>query len=162
MEGLIDYVQQHQGQFWVLAGFVMLAIEAFVLGMGTGILLFVGLGAIATGLLMQTGLIPETWTSGISGVGIASAIITGILWKPFKRIQGSQENPRKEVSNDMVGLRILLTRNLSHTQPVEHQYSGISWKLQIDPEANIDSIPSGTEVEVTATSVGVMRVRPCS
>ena len=58
--------------------------------MATGVLLFVGLGALATGLMMLAGILPETWLAGFASIGISSAVITALLWQPFKHLQGDR------------------------------------------------------------------------
>ncbi len=69
---LIEYINQHQGEFWIAVGFAILILEGILLGLATGILLFVGLGALATGLLMLMGVLPETWLAGFASIGISS------------------------------------------------------------------------------------------
>ena len=83
---VIDYIVNHQSEFWLVFGFGMLAIEV-VTGFSTGVFLFAGLGAVTTGVLMSLGVLPETWISGVSCTGISTGIITALLWKPLKRLQ---------------------------------------------------------------------------
>jgi hypothetical protein len=79
VEMITEYILNHQTECWFIFGFLMLALEV-VTGLTTGIFLFGGLGALATGLLMSVGVLPETWIAGVSSTGISSGIITLILW----------------------------------------------------------------------------------
>lgn len=155
---IVDYINNHQGEFWIAVGFLLLAIELLLMGMTTGVLLFAGLGALTTGILMQAGVLPETWVVGIASLGISSGVITALLWKPLRRIQGSRA-PRKDTSSDLVGLEFLLEQDITPTAPGAKRYSGIAWRVEIDPEAGVDRIPAGQRVAVSSVDVGVFRVK---
>lgn len=156
---IIDYINQHQGEFWIAAGFLLLAIEVLVMGMASGVLLFAGLGALATGLLMVVGVLPETWVVGISGFGICSGLITALLWKPLRRMQGGHA-PNKDTSSDLIGLEFVAEQDITPLQPGTHRYSGIQWRVEMDRDAGVESIPAGRRVVVASVDVGVFRVKP--
>lgn len=155
---IADYINAHQPEFWILLGFVMLAIEVSI-GLATGLLLFGGLGALGCGLIMMTGLIPETWTAGVAGTGILTAIFTAILWRPLHRLQGERAHG-KDNSSDLVGYEFVIEQDIDSLHPGRKRYSGIEWRVEIDRHAGVDSIKAGRHVVVTSVDVAIFRVKP--
>ena len=154
---IVDYIVSHQAEFWLMVGFAMLAIEVLT-GFTIGVFLFGGLGALATGLLMSLGVLPETWVAGIATTGISSGVITSLLWKPLKKLQG--DGPiAKDNSSDLVGYEFVLACDISLTKPGSTEYSGISWKVKIDKDAGVDTMSAGDRVAVSSVEVGVFNVK---
>ncbi len=153
---IADYIVSHQSEFWLMTGFSMLVIEV-VTGFTTGIFLFGGLGALTTGLLMSFGILPETWIAGVSCTGISSGIITALLWKPLKNLQGDRPK-EKDNSSDLVGHEFVVESNITLDNPGSTNYSGITWKVVIDKDAGIDTIEAGQRVSVSSVEVGVFKV----
>ena len=104
---MMEYINSHLSGFWIALGFAMLAAEVLLFGFTTIIFLFAGLGALVSGLLMNAGVIPETWVAGTACFGIATGISSAILWKPLKAMQDKSAPPRKPTS-DIVGLEFVL------------------------------------------------------
>ena len=154
---ITDYIVSHQSEFWLVFGFVMLAIEV-VTGFTVGVFLFGGLGALMTGLLMSVGVLPETWIAGIACTGISSGVITSLLWKPLKKLQGDRP-AGKDNSSDLVGYEFVVDSELTVNKPGSTNYSGITWKVEIDKDAGIDIIEAGQRVTVVSVEVGVFKVK---
>jgi membrane protein implicated in regulation of membrane protease activity len=154
---IADYIANHLAEFWLVAGFVMLAIEV-ITGFTTGVFLFAGLGALTTGLLMQFGVIPGTWIAGISTAGISSGVIASLLWKPLKKLQGDRP-AGKDNSSDLIGHEFVVENDISVNKPGFIKYSGIDWKIEIDKDADIDTIQTGQRVTVSSVEVGVFKVK---
>jgi len=155
---IAEYINTHQAEFWIIIGFLMLAVEVST-GMVTGIFLFASIGAIITGLLMLAGLLSETWEIGIASTAICSAIVTVLLWKPLKNLQNS-DIPEKDNSSDLVGYEFVLEQDISLLAPGKTRYSGIDWKVEIYKDAGVDEIKAGQHVEVCSVDVGKFRVKP--
>ena len=154
---IIDYILNHHSEFWLVVGFVMLAIEV-VTGFTTGVFLFAGLGALITGALMSLGMLPETWVAGVSCTGISTGIITALLWKPLKNLQGNRPT-QKDNSSDLVGYEFIVENDITSVNPGSTNYSGISWKVEIDQDAGVDTIEAGQRVSVSSVEVGVFKVK---
>ena len=154
---IANYIVSHQAEFWLVFGFVMLAIEV-VTGFTTGVFLFGGLGALTTGSLMSFGVLPETWIAGISCTGISSGIITSLLWKPLKNLQGNRPSV-KDNSSDLIGHEFVVDSDIAMNKPGATSYSGINWKVEFDKDAGIDSIEAGQRVSVSSVEVGVFKVK---
>jgi membrane protein implicated in regulation of membrane protease activity len=156
---MIEYIQNNQSGFWIAAGFIMLAAEVLLFGFTTIILMFAGLGAVMTGLLMMFGLLPESWIAGTSCFGISTGIISTLLWKPLKSMQDNRTSPRKP-SSDLIGHEFVVQQKVTTLQPGTYRYSGVDWKVEIDTDAGVDTLKAGQRVTVSSVDVGVFRVKP--
>ena len=154
---MIDYIHTHQAEFWMTLGLVLLVIEVLVMGLTTLVLIFAGLGALATGLLMMAGLLPETWIAGLAGFGICSGVVSMLLWKPLRRLQSGSASQQK-VSGDFTGLEFVLEQDVSRQKPGAYRYSGIDWRVELDGSCALDSLTEGQRVRVVEAGVGVFRV----
>ncbi len=156
---MIEYFHSHQSGFWMAAGFIMLALEVLLFGFTTIILLFAGLGALITGLMMNFGLLPETWIAGTASFGIATGVISVLLWKPLKSMQDNS-TPSKKQSSDLIGYTFVTQQDVTLMQPGEHRYSGVDWKVEIDSTAGVDEIGAGQRVMVVSLDAGIFRIKP--
>lgn len=156
---MIEYIQTHQSGFWIATGFILLAAEALVFGFTTIIFLFAGIGALATGLLMAAGILPETWIAGTSSFGIATGIISVLLWKPMRRLQNDNVSSRSH-SSDLIGYEFVLQDDISPMSTGSHRYSGVDWKIELDSSASVERISAGQRVVVASVDAGIFRVKP--
>lgn len=154
---ITDYIVSHQSEFWLVFGFVLLAAEVLT-GFTVGVFLFAGLGALTTGGLMSFGLLPETWIAGIASTGISTGVITAVLWKQLKKLQGGRAVV-KDNSSDLIGHTFVVENDITRTKPGSTNYSGISWKVEIDKDAGVDTIEVGKSVTVSSVEVGAFKVK---
>lgn len=154
---MIEYINSHLPGFWIALGFTLLAMEVLLFGFTTIILLFSGMAAITTGLLMMLGLLPETWLAGMACFGVSTGIYSLLLWKVLQKLQISGKPSRKPTS-DLIGYEFVLQEDVTATNPGQHRYSGILWKVENDHKTS-DTLPAGQRVKVTSVDVGVMRVQ---
>jgi membrane protein implicated in regulation of membrane protease activity len=154
---ITDYIINHQAEFWLVCGFLMLTLE-IVTGFTTGVFLFGGLAALTAGILMSIGVLPQTWVAGVSCTGIGSGIIVLLLWKPLKKLQGNR-TAEKDNSSDLVGHEFLLESDISVSNPGVTEYSGVTWKVEIDEDAGVDALAAGQSVSVSSVEVGVFKVK---
>lgn len=154
---IIDYIVAHQPEFWLVVGFTLLALEV-ITGFTVGIFLFAGLAALVTGGLMNFGVLAETWIAGISSTGIGSGVITALLWKPLKKLQGNK-SVEKDNSSDLIGHSFVLDDDIAINKPGMTSYSGVSWRVEIDPSAGVDVIEAGKRVTVSSVEVGIFKVK---
>jgi len=156
---MMEYIYAHQAGFWITLGFIFLALEVLVFGFTTIVMFFAGLGAITAGLFMKFGLIPQTWIAGIACFGISTGVYSILLWRPMKRIQ-SNSSPQVDQSSDLIGLEFVVAQDITLLQPGTTKYSGISWRVEIDKDAGVDSLSAGQRVTVTSLDAGLFRVKP--
>lgn len=155
---MIEYIQAHHAGFWIALGFLLLALEVLVFGFTTIVFLFSGLGAITTGLLMQFGILPHTWVAGISCFGLSTGLYSILLWKTLQRIQASE--PQQQQSSDLIGHEFIVEQEITSLQPGTTKFSGISWRVEIDKDAEVDKLSPGQRVVVSSLDAGVFRVKP--
>jgi len=155
---MIEYFEANQHAFWFALGFVLLALEIGYLGLASGLVLFSGIGALLTGLLIWLGWLPETWLAGVASLGISSFLIALVLWKPLLRFQ-NQKAPGKDNSSDLIGHEFHLQQDITTNTYGKTQYSGIEWRVEIDAHSGLTSLDSGSQVVVTSVDAGVFRVK---
>jgi len=151
----MDYIINNLAQSLVILGLILLAIEVIVLGFSTFVLFFVGLASIFTGILIGIGALESDIFDASLAVGVLSALIAAVSWKPFKLLQNNVGNT--QTTNDMIGNKFTLSDDLSPGHSVTCHYSGIDWQVSSD-----DTIMLGFEVEITHVSVGKLRVKQVS
>lgn len=150
---MLTFLQGHQVEFWIALGALTLIIELTVLGAGSFVLLFMGLGALATGALIAGGLLPELWVAGAGAFGGLSCFFGVALWRPLRRFSEGEKPPPGQ-SSDFLGLRFRLPEPLVAGGSVSIRYSGVTWELvSPDLEAN-ESLDQGLEVTVVGVEPG--------
>jgi inner membrane protein len=154
---MIEYINTHQSGFWIATGFVLLAAEVLVFGFATIVFMFAGIGAIVTGLAMQFGMLPETWTAGIACFGITTGLASAILWRPLRKLQDNS-TPRQQQTSDLIGYEFVLQQDVTATQPGQYRYSGVDWRVELDGSSS-DQLSAGQKVTVTSVDAGVFRVK---
>lgn len=155
MQEIVNYFAAHNDAFWYVLGGGMLVLEALVLGLSTGILLFTGIGAMLTGLAVSLGF-GTTKEEQIIIFGITSVLVTAILWKPFKSLQKTKST--QDTSSDMIGMTVKLTAEATRSKSGTIRWSSIDWKAELDKSCPKDSIAEGEDVTVTAVTAGKMTI----
>ena len=132
---IIQYLLDNHDQTFYLIGGVSLVIELALLGLG-GPLLFFGIAAFITGALSGLGVI-SGWESETFTVGVCTAILAIVLWKPLKKFQNSGGGP--DTSSDMIGLKVPASSMINQTGG-KIRYSGIDWSARLSTDAGVESI----------------------
>lgn len=146
---------ENTAQMLMAAGVLLAVIDIVFLGFATFFLTLIGLATLTTGLLLQFGIISDTWTVISLCIAVLSAVYSAILWKPLSNLQKTE--PKHNVHSDLFGHQFRLETPVSPTQPGSYQYSGITWKIESD-----ESLLAGDKVEVTDIQVGLMTVKSVS
>ena len=143
----MNWISNNLSESLIMAGLALLVIEVVVLGFSTFVLFFVGLAAMAVGGLITVGVVPNSMLSALSSLGVLTAFLAILLWRPLKSIQGNVES--KKVTSDLVGHSFILNEAVSMSKNPAYRYSGIDWNLSSEQE-----LSAGTLVEVTGVTVG--------
>ena len=143
----MNWVNDNLSESLIIAGLTLLVIEVVVLGFSSFVLFFVGLAALVAGGLMALAVVPDSMLSALSSVGVLTALLAMLLWRPLKSMQGKVES--KRVTSDLVGHSFILNEAVSMTKNPAYRYSGIEWNLSSEQE-----LSAGTLVEVTGVAVG--------
>jgi hypothetical protein len=148
----MNWINDNLSESLIIVGLALLVIEVVVLGFSTFVLFFVGLAAVVAGWLMAIGVVPYSTLSALSSLGVLTALLALLLWRPLKSMQGKVES--KKVTSDLVGHSFILNEAVSMTKNPTYRYSGIEWSLSSEQE-----LSAGTLVEVTGVAVGAFIVR---
>ncbi len=138
--------------YWAAAGIVLILIEIGFFGFG---FLFLGIGCLLSYIFIQFNLIEPNIVTQFAICGIGTVLSWILLWKPLKRIMKSEN---KEYTN-MVGKTAKTTKHTLHkNMDGEVIWSGVKMKAQIDPEANLESIPPNSDVKITSVKGNTLLV----
>tara|TARA_B100000809_G_scaffold266065_1_gene327175 strand:+ start:9873 stop:10337 length:465 start_codon:yes stop_codon:yes gene_type:complete len=150
---IVQYFSNNHDQLlYVIAG-LSFVVELSVMGMG-GPLLFFAAASFITGILVSMGVI-SGWEAEVFTVGVLTAAIAALLWKPFKRFQNS--GGRSDTSSDMIGLTVPVSAEISHNGG-SIRYSGINWKARL-ALASETAIAPDERCEIVAVEGNVMIVK---
>lgn len=135
----------------IMLGLVAIAIDVAILGFASFVLTILGSAILLTGLLMLVGLVPETTASTLWSAGILTALLTLLLWKPLRNLQNKTQG--KAVEQDFADKQFVLPADVDAQGFIEHQYSGVRWKLKSQ-----QPLTAGTLVRIERIEVGVLWV----
>lgn len=138
--------------YWLIAGAVLLALEAFgIPGMG---FLFGGIAAILVGTLVETGLIDplDLITQG-AVFSLTTVLFAALLWKKLK---SWRLNPNTPHYHNMVGTEAVVTQELIHDRVGEVRWSGTLMRARLADTHG--SLTLGTTVIIRAVEGNVLLV----
>lgn len=149
-----SFAGHHYLIWYALAG-ICFMIELGVMGL-SGPLLFFGLASIFTGVLVHVGLV-EAWQNQVLTVGILTAIITVLLWKPLKKVQNTRG--KTDDSSDMIGIQVPVIDDITGTEGTI-RYSGVNWHARLADDAEVDVIKNNKICLIVAVTGTTMLVKP--
>ncbi len=150
------FLESHQLIWWAIAG-LSLVVELGVMGL-SGPLLFFAFASMITGVLISFGFV-EGWQSEVLVVGVLTAIITLVLWKPLKKMQNSRG--KTDNSSDMIGLQVPVSEAVTTTAG-SIRYSGVKWQARLAEGVELEVIESNSQCIITAIAGTTMLVTPIS
>lgn len=150
----MEYFLENPDHLWYLIAGISFVIELSIMGL-SGPLLFFAIASLTTGILVTIGFV-EGWQSEIFTVGILTAVVAAILWKPLKSLQNSKG--KTDNSSDMVGLTVLANSEINVSSGTI-RYSGIDWQARLAEEANGESISAQSQCEIVAITGNIMLVK---
>ncbi|NQZ25520.1 MAG: NfeD family protein [Colwellia sp.] len=148
------FLENHQLIWYAIAG-LSLVLELGLMGL-SGPLLFFAIASAITGVLISLGLI-DGWQSEILVVGVLSAVITLLLWKPLKKMQNSRS--KTDNSSDMIGLQVQVSDDITKASG-SIRYSGINWPARLADDVNIELIENNSQCTIVAITGNTMLVAP--
>lgn len=131
---------------WLLAGAVLVALEAFG-APGVG-LLFAGLAAFAVALLIKAGMVDSAgyalqcvWFFGLTAAWAA------LLWKPMRRWRAG--SGRAEYHNIVGDSAVVAAGGLARGAVGQVEWSGTLMRAQIAVQEAAEFIEAGANVRIT-------------
>ncbi|WP_019029750.1 NfeD family protein [Colwellia piezophila] len=148
------FLENHQLIWYAIAGFSLI-LELGLMGL-SGPLLFFAIASAITGVLISLGIV-EGWQNEVLVVGVLSAVITLLLWKPLKKMQNSRS--KTDDSSDMIGLQVLVSDDITKAGG-SIRYSGINWQARLADDVEIEVIENNSQCTIVAVTGTTMLVAP--
>lgn len=151
----MEYFLENPDHLWYLISGLSFVIELSIMGL-SGPLLFFAIASLLTGILISLGYV-EGWQSEVLVVGLLTALVAAILWKPLKQLQNSKD--KTDNSSDMVGLKVLASSDINAISG-SVRYSGIDWQARLADEVSVELISDKSQCQIVAISGNTMLVKP--
>lgn len=148
------FLENHQLIWYAIAG-ISLVLELGIMGL-SGPLLFFAIASVITGMLINVGVI-EAWQSQIVVVGLLTAVITLVLWKPLKNMQNSRS--KTDESSDMIGLQVPVVDTVTQAEG-SVRYSGVNWQARLADNVEVENIAQNSMCTIVAVTGTTMLVAP--
>ncbi|MEH6583319.1 MAG: NfeD family protein [Halioglobus sp.] len=152
---LVEYFSRHHDQFFYLLAGISFILELGLLGLA-GPLLFFAIASFVTGLLISVGVV-SGWEMEIFVLGLLTAVIALLLWKPLKQFQNAGGGA--DTSSDMIGRQVSASSEITLGGGTI-RYSGIDWNSRLAEDAGVAPIMEGVPCIISAVDGNVMLVKP--
>ncbi len=145
---------------WLIVGVVFIALEAFgIPGVG---FFFMGIGALATGILLSLDWIGDEQIIVQFAVCFAIALASGVLlWRPIQKLfPSSKTSPGY---NDVIGATAIVgAGGLRRGGEGIVLWSGTIMKAELAPDAGVSMLAENTAVTIIAVMGAKLIVSPKS
>ncbi len=142
---------------WLIAGMVLIGLEVFgVPGIG---LLFAGIAALITGVLVESGLMAsDNYTMQFACFFVLTGISALLLWKPMQRWRTAPAAAGDY--NNMVGDKVVVIGDLARGKTGKARWSGTTMQARLIPDAVVDILPDGADAEIVAVDGNMLILKP--
>lgn len=137
------FSSEHASLIWLAIGTSVIIFEFFVTP-GVGIV-FVGLGAITTGALLEIGAISST-TEQLFSLAGTSVLWALLLWRPLKRLVKTEN--RNHNKSHIIGSEAIVSTGGVTKNGGKAKWSGTEMAARLAENAGIDELKAGEKVEV--------------
>lgn len=151
----MEYFLENPDHLWYLIAGVSFVVELSIMGL-SGPLLFFAIASLITGILVSAGVV-EGWQSQILSIGVLTALVAVVLWRPLKALQNSKE--KTDNSSDMIGLQVIVSADITQ-KTGSVRYSGINWQARLADGVSVESISAESQCEIVAITGNIMLVKP--
>lgn len=129
---------------WLIIGSLVLITETLFIN--SIFLLFIAIGAIVTGILMNFGYIGfENYILQFSVLFLITSFAALLLWKPLKN---------KKITNNYINLvgskAVIIEQPLTKEKNGKVKWSGTIMNVRISSDSSVDKYEIGQEVEILA------------
>ncbi len=153
MNTFFDFPLVYLPEFFFAAGVVLFLIEIIFLGFSTFVLLFLGVGCVATALLLFLEIIPLAVDTALLATSLISAGCAIVSWRFLKQLTIDKNETR--VVAGFVNYEFTLPETISRSSPCTYRYSSIDW--EVVPHGDV-TLEAGVRVEVVSVEVGTFFV----
>jgi membrane protein implicated in regulation of membrane protease activity len=152
---IVNYFSENNAQLFYLIAAISFMLELTVLGM-SGPLLFFAIASVFTAILIHLNLLPS-WEGQFLALGLLTALIAVVLWKPLKRFQNSSDGT--DTSSDMIGKEVPSSSEITHIKG-HIRFSGVNWSARLESDCKVGSVKDNTACIITGVEGNVMLVKP--
>jgi len=150
----MEYFLENPDHLWYLIAGISFVVELSIMGL-SGPLLFFAIASLTTGILVSIGFV-DGWQSEILTVGLLTAVVAVILWKPLKSLQDSKD--KTDDSSDMIGLQVPASAEINESSGTI-RYSGIDWQARLAEEADGVCINENSQCQIIGITGNTMLVK---
>jgi hypothetical protein len=125
---------------WIVIGAILLGAELFAID-AQFYLIFVGVGALAVGLLGLLGMEFPAWGQWLLFAGLSLAFMVTLRRQLYEKMRGRAIG----IQDSAIGGRIVIVEDLAPGNSCRAEYRGSTWTaINVGEE----SIPAGTEARI--------------
>ena len=154
MNTFFDFPLVYLPEFFFAVGVILLLVEIIFLGFSTFVLLFLGIGCVATSLLLYLGIIPLVVGNALLGTSLISVGSAIVFWRFLKNLTSNKNDTR--IDAGFVNHEFTLSEAISRTSPGAYRYSSVDWVVVPDGDVTLEA---GVRVEVVSVEVGTFFVQ---
>ena len=154
MNSFFDFPLVYLPEFFFAVGVILLLVEIIFLGFSTFVLLFLGMGCVATSLLLFLEIIPLAVDNALLATSLISIGSAIVLWRVIEQLTSDKNETR--VDAGFVNHEFTLPETISRAAPGTHRYSSVNW--EVVPHSDV-TIRAGKKVEVVSVEVGTFFVQ---
>ncbi len=154
MDGFFGLPPSH---LWLIAGAMLICLEAFgIPGIG---LLFGGLAAVITGLLIESDVIAQENLALQFGAWFGlGAIIAALLWKPLKNWRNTSSTT--EYTNMVGTTATVCDSDLVAGKTGKALWSGTRMNAELSTDAGVERLMEGDVALITAVEGNILKLKP--
>jgi membrane protein implicated in regulation of membrane protease activity len=149
------FSSEYAALIWLAIGAALIITEFFITP-GVGVV-FIGLGALTTGALLQLQLIGSTETQLIS-LSVASVFWALLLWKPLKRLVKTQN--RNHNQSHIIGTEAIVSGKGVNKTSGTAKWSGTEMNARLAADAEVAELTAGDLAEVVELDGSVLILKP--
>lgn len=157
-DSLVTFFVTEPAYIWLLLGAALICFEIFTVP-GVGFL-FAGLASLTVGLVLGLGLIAsDAIMLQIAIFMVMTGLWAVLLWRPLKNFLYKPSGGVR-YSNIVGTMGTVVRPGLERGKTGEVKWSGAVMRAEIWPDVDIETIASGTEVEVAEVAGNLLLVKP--
>jgi membrane protein implicated in regulation of membrane protease activity len=140
---------------WLAVGAAIIIFEFFITP-GVG-LVFIGLGALTTGALLEFGIISSVLAQLLS-LAAGSVLWAVCLWKPLKRLVKTKSTNNNQ--SHIIGTEAVVAKGGVNKISGTAKWSGTQMAAKLSPDAGIETLAEGALAEVVALEGSTLILTP--
>jgi len=144
----------------LILGLLCLALLPFAVPGLLEVLLSLAVGALLVAAALYLEWLPDELGTALITLAVLTLLAAALLWRPLRRLQQSGVKLEEDKGiSDFVGTELVLTGPTSKTLSSELLFSGVHWKVRLDPNCAEQELTTGDTVVISSAQVGLLLVQ---